>query len=153
MIELRFERDIQADAGCVFSMLVELRRYDEWLPRSSAFHGTSEISPGPISVGTTYVEEGPFGVRRGTVTRLVRPTELDFDQPMTLRPHVLGAIGIRLFHRLTAATGAVHVLRRLELAPGGPAKLLTPLLVKAFRSENERIMKILKAAAETDTEK
>jgi 3-methyladenine DNA glycosylase Tag len=65
----------------VFSLLVELRNYDEWLPRSSAFRGTSEIFPGPIAVGTTYVERGPLGVRHGIVTHIVRPTELDFEQP------------------------------------------------------------------------
>ncbi len=60
MVELRFETDVGASADDVFSLLADLRGYDPWLPRSSAFHGTSTISDGPIGVGTTYVEPGPL---------------------------------------------------------------------------------------------
>ena len=149
MVELRFETDVGASADDVFSLLADLRGYDRWLPRSSAFHGTSTISDGPIGVGTTYVEPGPLGTRHGVVTRLTRPTRLDFEQPMTLRPSFLGVIGIKLFHTLTPEGDHVHVLRRLELTPSGPIKLAMPLVVSAFRSENERMMQVLKSSAET----
>jgi len=43
MAELRFETDLHASAEQVFSLLAQLRDYDRWLPRSSAFHGTTEI--------------------------------------------------------------------------------------------------------------
>ena len=43
MVELSFEAEIRASAERVFSLLLELRDYDRWLPRSSAFHGTSKI--------------------------------------------------------------------------------------------------------------
>jgi uncharacterized protein YndB with AHSA1/START domain len=148
VIELSFEADIQASAERVFSLLADLRHYAEWLPGSSAFHGTTEISEGPIGVGTTYVERSPVGVRHGVVTALVRPTRLDFEQPMTLKPRLLGSIGIKLSHTLTPAAGTVHVLRRLELAPHGPVTLLMPLILRAFRAENERMMRALKAFAE-----
>jgi uncharacterized protein YndB with AHSA1/START domain len=150
MAELFFESEIQASAERVFSLLVELRDYDRWLPRSSAFHGTNKISDGPIKVGTTYVEPGPFGTRHGIVTRLIPPTHLDFEQPMTLRPRFLGVIGIKLFHRLTPGGDHVHVFRRLELLPKGTIKLAMPLVVSAFRSENERMMETLKAFAESE---
>ena len=150
MIGLRFETDIQASAEQVFSLLVDLRNYDLWLPRSSAFHGTMDISEGPIDVGTTYIEPGPLGTRHGIVTRLVRPTCLDFEQPMTLRPKALGVIGIRLFHTLTPAANSVHILRKLELTPRGPVRLVMPLISGAFRTENERMMKILKEFAEKE---
>lgn len=148
MIELRFEADIRADAEKVFSLLVGLRDYDRWLPKSMAFHGTTRISEGPIGVGTTYVEDSPIGVRRGVVTGLVRPTSLEFEQPMTLKPKVLGSIGIRLFHTLTPGAGSVHVLRRLELDPRGAVTLFMPWVSRGFRVENERMMRALKAFAE-----
>jgi uncharacterized protein YndB with AHSA1/START domain len=148
MIELRFESDIGASADRVFSLLADLRDYDRWLPPSSAFHGTSQISDGPIEVGTTYVEPGPFGTRRGVVTALEWPRRLDFEQPMTLRPRMFGVIGIKLFHTLTPRDHGVHVLRRLELTPRGPIRLATPFVISAFRAENERMMKVLKAFAE-----
>jgi hypothetical protein len=148
MIELRFERVMRASAERVFALFADLRDYDLWLPRSAAFHGTTSISEGPIGVGTTNVEQSPFRVRHGTLTRMISPTELDFEQPMTLRPAILGGIGIKLFHRLTPQTDCVHLLRRLELTPHGPAALLTPIVTRAFRAENERLMNTLKTVAE-----
>jgi uncharacterized protein YndB with AHSA1/START domain len=68
VVALRFETDVAANIERVFMLLAELRDYDRWLPRSSAFKGTSEISDGPIALGTTYVEPGPLGVRHGRVT-------------------------------------------------------------------------------------
>ena len=148
VIELRWEADIRASAELVFSLLVELREYDRWLPRSAAFKGTTEISAGPIAVGTTYIERGPLGIRRGRLIELERPARLNFEQPMTLRPRFFGAIGIRVFHTLTPGTGSVHLLRRIELSPRGLVKLAMPLVVNAFRAENERMIGILKEFAE-----
>jgi hypothetical protein len=69
---LRWETEISASAEGVFSLLAELRDYDRWLPRSTAFNGTTQISEGPIAEGTTYIEPGPFGTRNGKVTKFDR---------------------------------------------------------------------------------
>jgi uncharacterized protein YndB with AHSA1/START domain len=150
MIELHFEADIAASVERVFGLLAELRDYDRWLPSSSAFRGTHYISEGPISVGTTYVEPGPFGVRHGRVTEYEPPRRLAFEQPMTLRPGAFGLIGIRLFMTLTPGAGSVHVRRDLQLDPRGPVKWLMPAIIPAFRAENVRMMKMLKAYAESE---
>jgi uncharacterized protein YndB with AHSA1/START domain len=150
MVELKFEADIHASAERVFSLLADLRDYDRWLPRSSAFHGTVTISEGPIAVGTTYVEPGPFGTRHGIVTAMDRPTLLAFEQPMTLKPRALGVIGIKLQHILTPDGASVHLMRSLELLPQGPVNLFMPLLAGMFRTENERMMQTLKRYAETN---
>jgi uncharacterized protein YndB with AHSA1/START domain len=150
MIELTFEADIRASAGRVFSLLADLRDFDRWLPRSSAFHGTATISEGPIAVGTTYVEPGPLGTRHGAVTEMDRPTRLAFEQPMTLKPRALGVIGIRFVHTLTPNGPSVHLLRALELSPRGPVRLGMRFVVAMFRAENERMMRTLKAYAEAN---
>jgi uncharacterized protein YndB with AHSA1/START domain len=150
MVDLKFEADIRASANRVFSLLADLRDYDRWLPRSSAFHGTVTISEGPIAVGTTYVEPGPLGTRHGVVTELDRPTRLAFEQPMTLKPRIMGVIGIRLLHTLTPRGASVHLLRALELSPRGAIRLAMPLVVRMFRVENERMMRTLKAYAEAN---
>jgi Polyketide cyclase / dehydrase and lipid transport len=149
MIALGWEADIAADADEVFSLLVELRDYGRWLPDSSAYHGTLEISDGPIRVGTTYIEPGPLGTRIGRVTKLIRPTALNFEQPMTMRASILGVIGICLFHTISPQGHSTHLVRRLVLSPRGPVKLATPLVVRAFAAENERMMQALKTFAET----
>ncbi len=149
MIELRFERFIRASADRVFALLADLRDYDRWLPRSTAFYGTSRISDGPIGLGTTYVEESPFGVRRGIVTGFTPPITLNFEQPMQLKHTALfGEIGIKLFHTLTPQGQRVQVLRQLQLTPKGPVRLLMPVIARAFRAENERMMGRLKTFAE-----
>jgi uncharacterized protein YndB with AHSA1/START domain len=149
--DLRFEAEIGASAERVYSLLADLRDYDRWLPNSSAFHGTVTISEGPIAVGTTYLEPGPLGTRHGIVTRMDRPTQLCFEQPMTLKPRLFGTIGIKLFHTLTPrGPSSVHLLRALQLSPRGPVALLMPVVARAFRTENERMMATLKAYAEAN---
>lgn len=148
MIELRWETDIRATAERIFSLLADLRDYDRWLPPSAAFRGTHEISEGPIGIGTTYVEPGPFGVRHGRVTEFAPPTRLCFEQPMTARPAALGVIGIHLVHTLARGAAGVRLSRTLRLEPRGPVRIATPLIVRAFRAENERMMAALKAYAE-----
>jgi uncharacterized protein YndB with AHSA1/START domain len=148
LIEFRFERLIRADAGFVFALLADLRDYDRWLPRSTAFHGTSRISGGPVRIGTTYIEESPVGVRHGIITAFVPPTMLNFEQPMQLKPAFSGEIGIKLFHTLTPQGERVQVLRQLQLTPKGPVTLLMPIIARAFRAENERMMDRLKTFAE-----
>ncbi len=151
MINLRFETEIAAGAERVYALLADLRDYDSWLPRSAAFHGTATISDGPIAVGTTYVEPGPFGTRHGVVTQMERPTRLCFEQPMTMKPRLFGVIGIRLSHTLTPrGSASVHLLRTLELSPRGPVALLMPIVTRQFRAENERMMATLKAYAEAN---
>lgn len=151
MTDLRFEAEIGASAERVYTLLADLRDYDRWLPNSAAFRGTVRISDGPIAVGTTYLEPGPFGTRRGAVTRMEPPTQLCFEQPMTLKPALLGTIGIKLSHTLTPrGPASVHLARVLELSPRGPVGLLMPIIVPAFRAENQRMMKTLKAYAEAN---
>jgi uncharacterized protein YndB with AHSA1/START domain len=150
MLQLDFEAEIRASVESVFALLVDLRNYDRWLPRSSAFHGTTEISDGPIGVGTTYVEPGPTGVRRGRITEYEPPLRLGFEQPMTLKPRGAGEIDIRLAHTLTPSAGSVHLQRSIFLEFSGPVRFARRLVKRSFVVENDRMMKALKAYAEKE---
>ena len=59
-------------------------------------------------------------------------------------------IGIRLAHTLTPEGRGVLLLRVLELEPRGPVRVVMPLLVAPFRTENARMMRALKAFAENE---
>src|SRR5258708_19687833 len=83
--EIPSEADINCAAEKIFDVIIDFRGQDRWLPKSSAFHGTSKISTNPVTLGTTYREPGPFGVRNGTVTELERPTKLTFPHPITIK--------------------------------------------------------------------
>ncbi|HET9141938.1 SRPBCC family protein [Actinophytocola sp.] len=149
MPEIRLETDIRGTADAVFAALVDLRGYGRWLARSSAFPGTTEISPGPVGVGTTYVESSSQGVRRGTVTEYQPPDSVTFHQPMTMKPNLLGVIDIRVRYTLTQAADSVHLRRVVTLTLPAALKLVQPVVLRQFRTESERTMRALKAFVET----
>lgn len=128
-------------------MIIDLRGQDRWLTESSAFHGTSDISSNPVTLGTTYREHGPFGVRNGTVTEFERPTRLTFHQPMTMKLHA-GTVDVTLRYTLTPKAESTHVKRVVTLGVPWTLKLLQPLLVHAFRVESGRTLLALKAYAD-----
>ena len=148
MPDLSFEIEIAARADTVFALLADLRGYDTWLPRSRAFHGTSSISDGPITVGTSYIEQSPFGTRRGRVTAFERPFRLDFVQPMTLRPAALGMVDISVYHELTSRKEATVVKRNVLLEAKGAVRMFMPIVTRAFLDENRRMLQQLKLTAE-----
>jgi hypothetical protein len=69
---------------------------------------------------------------------------------MTSKLKALGVIGIHLSHRLTPEPNSVRVLRLVQLSPQGPVKFAMPLVIGAFKAENERVLKALKSAAESE---
>ena len=151
MAEIRVETDIAGSAEEIFDLIVDLRGYARWLPTSKAFPGTTEISEGPVGVGTTYVESSADGTRRGTVTTFVRPTAVAFHQPMTMRPRLLGTVDITVTYALTQTGATTHVLRVVELTLPLPMKLFRPVVMRAFRQEIERTVAALKAYVEGGT--
>jgi uncharacterized protein YndB with AHSA1/START domain len=152
MPKLNFEIDVRAPLEQVFTLITDLRAYDTWLPGSTAFHGTTTISDGPIRVGTTYVEPGPFAVRHGRVIELAPPIRVTFEQPMTLRPGFFGVVGIRLACDLAQAADSVRVRRSLDLTFQGPVKLARAVIIRLFEDENKRTLDALKTFAESQVQ-
>jgi len=151
MIEISSEADVHRSAEAIFDLIVDFRGQDRWLAKSSVFRGTSEISSDPVTLGTTYREPGPAGVRNGTVTELERPTKLTCHQPLTMRLR-LGTVDATLRYTLTpTGSESTHVKRVVTLGIPWSLKLIQPLLIRAFRRESERTLLALKAYSETLT--
>jgi uncharacterized protein YndB with AHSA1/START domain len=148
MTEIAFEAAIHAGVDQIFDLIADLGGQDRWLDRSSAFRGTSEVSANPATLGTTYREPGPLGVRTGEVVAYERPTLIAFHQPMELRLHA-GTIDILLRATLTPTATATNVRRELTLAMPTHLRALQPLVLHAFRRENNRTLQALKAYAES----
>jgi hypothetical protein len=148
MSEIQLEAHVHCSPEALFDVIIDLRGQGRWLPESSAFHGTREISSDPVAVGTTYHEPGPFGVRHGTVTELERPVKVTFHQPMAMKLR-LGTIDVLMRYYLTAQGASTHVQRVVTLEVPWPLKLVQPLLVRSFRVENQRTLLALKAYADT----
>lgn len=147
MLDLPSEADISCPAERIFDLIVDFAGQDRWLTRSSAFRGTHQVSTDPVSLGTTYREPGPFGVRNGTVTELERPTKVTFHQPMTLKLGV-GILDVTVRYTLSPDVGKTHVRRVCSLGIPGHLKLLTPVIAAQFRAESARTLRALKAHAD-----
>lgn len=147
-IRLEAEADIQCPAEKIFDVIIDFRGQDRWLTKSAAFRGTTEVSSSPVTLGTTYREPGPFGVRHGTVTEFERPTKITFHHPMAMALHS-GTVDVNVRCTLTPRAESTHVQRVLTLGIPWPLKLLQPLLVHEFWAESRRTLLALKAYADT----
>jgi uncharacterized protein YndB with AHSA1/START domain len=134
--EIPSEADIRCPAAKIFDVIIDFRGQDRWLTKSSAFHGTSQTSSNPVTLGTTYREPGPFGVRHGTVTEFERPAKITFHQPMTIKLHA-GTVDVTTRYTLTPQAETTHVQRVVTLGVPWSLKLFQPLLVRAFRVESD----------------
>jgi uncharacterized protein YndB with AHSA1/START domain len=147
VIDIPSDAEIRCPADKIFDLIIDFGGQDRWLPQSSAFRGTTDISSDPVRLGTTYREPGPFGVRNGTVTEFERPTKVTFHQPMTLRLHS-GTVDVTLRYTLTPGAGSTHVSRVVTLGIPWSLRLVQPILVREFRSESGRTLLALKAYAD-----
>ena len=140
--------DIAASPEVVFDLICDLHGYDRWLPSVGDYEGTSEISPPPVAVGTTYVEHSRQGVRHGIVIALARPDVVAFRQPMTLRPRLAGTIDSTVTMSVSATAVGARVTRTVELGIPRRLAFLRSVVVGRYARESERMLAALKAAAE-----
>jgi uncharacterized protein YndB with AHSA1/START domain len=147
-IELACEAEIHCAAETVFNLMIDFRGQDRWLTKSSAFRGTHDISSDPVTLGTTYREPGPFGVRHGEVVEFEPPTRVAFRQPMTGRFNT-GTIDVLMSYTLTPRGDSTHVRRHVTIDLPWTLTPFRPLLVRAFAHEGRRTLLALKAYADT----
>jgi uncharacterized protein YndB with AHSA1/START domain len=148
MTQIECHIDVDASPKTVFDLLSDLHGYDRWLPAAADYQGTSEISPPPVSVGTTYVEHSGRGVRHGIVTVLDRPKVIAFRQPMTLHPRVAGTIESTVTLSVAQRGDGARVTRIVELGLPWQLAILRSLVIGRYRRESERMLHALKAYAE-----
>jgi len=146
MPDIPSQADISGPAEKIFDLIIDFNGQERWLAKSAAFRGT-EVSPGPVTLGTTYREPGPLGVRNGTVTEFERPTSITFHQPMTMRLHA-GTVDVTLRYTLTPRGESTQVTRVVTIEVPRSLRLIQPVLVRAFRVESGRTLTALKAYAD-----
>ena len=150
MTRLELNIDIRASQETVFDLLADLHGYERWLPPAADYDGTSEISPPPVAVGTTYTEWSRSGVRHGLVTILDRPRVIAFHQPLTLRPHTAGTIDTTVTLSVEAHGNETRVTRLVDLELPWQLTPLRAVVIGRYRSESERMLQKLKAYAEAE---
>jgi uncharacterized protein YndB with AHSA1/START domain len=80
VIQFELTRTVQAPIEDVFARLADIEGYNDWMPKKgSMFRRTRKTSPGPTTVGTTYLDETSAGPTPGEIA--------EFDPPRTLVYH------------------------------------------------------------------
>ena len=152
MAHIECRTDVDASQETVFDLLSDLHGYHRWLPVAADYEGTSEISPAPVAVGTSYVERSASGVRRGIVTMLDRPGRITFRQPMTLRPRLAGTIDSTVTMSVAVHGRGARVTRTVDLRLPWQLAIVRPVVVGRYRRESERMLHALKTYAERRAE-
>ncbi len=86
--DLRFTARIQGSAEAIFDLVADMPNYSRWLPDSSAFSGTINVTPYPVRLGTTYLDAGPIE-KPGVVTEFDRPRHISFQHTVQVRQSLL----------------------------------------------------------------
>ncbi len=148
----RFTVRIEGSRETIFDLIADMPNYGRWLPGSEAFGGTTEVTPYPVRLGTTYLDAGPAGQRPGRVTEYDPPRHIGFHHTMLLKRGSLTAdIEVRIRYTLESMGRETFVIRELDLTIQMPGliKLAMPLVLYAFRKENVRMLSELKRYVET----
>jgi hypothetical protein len=144
---------IQGSPETIFDLVADMPNYARWLPNSSAFGGTVNVTPYPVRLGTTYLDAGPIQ-KPGSVTEYDRPKHLCFHHTVQLRRGFLNTdVDARIRYSFDPKDGETLVDRRLVLTFDlhGISRLALPLLLYGFRKENNRTLAALKRHVEAPT--
>jgi Polyketide cyclase / dehydrase and lipid transport len=147
----RFTARIKGSPEIIFGLVADMPNYGRWLSGSHAFGGTTEVSPYPVCLGTTYLDAGPAGQRPGSVTEYDPPRHIAFHHTMLLKQGLLTAdIDVHVRYTFEPVEGVTLVLRNLDLTIEMPGllRMAKPLVLYAFRKENVRILAELKRYVE-----
>ena len=96
---LRFTCRIAATPEAVFDLVADLPHYGRWLPDSSAFGGTVDVTPYPVRLGTTYLDAGPIQ-KPGKVTEFDRPRHIGFQHTVMIRSPISTDVEARIRYTL-----------------------------------------------------
>jgi uncharacterized protein YndB with AHSA1/START domain len=150
MPELQFETTIHRPSVTVFGLIADLPNYGKWLPSSSLFGSVTEYSELPVRAGTQYVDKGPSSRMIGMVTEFEPPTRISFRQMTT---SLFGSLTVEVRYSLAVGDDDTHLTRRVTVTASGGYQLAQPMIVRAIRQENERILATMKAYLESDAGK
>jgi hypothetical protein len=143
----RFTARIEGSPETILDLIADMPNYGRWLPGSEALGGTTEVSPSPVRLGTTYLDAGQPSQRPCSVTGYNPPKYMAFHHTMLLKRGPLTAnIDVNIRYTFEPVERATCVIRDLDLTIQIPGltKVAEHLVVSAFRKENVRILAQLK---------
>ena len=147
-----FTTRIAGPAQAIFDLIADMPNYGRWLPGSEAFGATTQVTPYPVRLGSTYLDAGSLGQRPGSVTEFDPPRRIAFHHTMLLRKGPLTAnLDIRIHYTLEPEAQGTRVVRRLDFTVDTPVLLrwATPIILHGLRREILRILAELRRYVET----
>lgn len=148
MFQLRFERHIEQPVEAVFTRLVDIDGYRDWLPRSLIFKGGGLNDPDrEIEVGTRFVDRTPFGRFHGEVTELDPPRRVAFEQ--SLRQFGRPVFVSKPSYTLEPTDNGTRVIHDAVGETYGPTRLLEPLVRVLASRERRRTIDELRESFES----
>ncbi|MGA9602615.1 MAG: SRPBCC family protein [Methyloceanibacter sp.] len=143
-----FTTEIDGAPEIIFDLVADMPNYGRWLPGSQAFGATTEVTPYPVQLGTTYLDAGPAGRRPGSVIEFDPPRRIAFRHTMELELAPFhGSSDIKIRYTLEPEGRTTRVARALDMTMQAPV-FLRPFIIHAFRKENVRILAELKRYVE-----
>jgi len=147
VVEFELARVVHAPVADVFDRLADIEGYRDWMPRrGSIYRGSEKTSPGPVGVGTTFLDRTSVGPAPGEVVEFERPTRLVYHWWDRTRRGRLKAEGWPAY-TLEAKGGhttIVHHHARLETH--GLHPLATPVYSWLARRERTATVEALQAS-------
>ncbi len=144
MIQIDFERDIAAPLPGVFARVIDIPGYASWLPEEGESRGGKLTSSGPLTVGTTYIDDTKHGPEAGEVVELEEPTRVMFRQQFSK----LGLTIEEKLHtyRLEATNGGTRVHYTFNWKLRGPLRFLDSFGARLATKERNVVLDALKAS-------
>jgi uncharacterized protein YndB with AHSA1/START domain len=154
--QLVFTTQITGPPRTIFDLVADMPNYGRWLPGSEPFRATTQVTPYPVRLGTTYLDAGSLGKRPGTVTEFDPPRRLGFHHTMLLKKGPLTAdLDIRIHYVFESTGRTTNVTRTLDFAIEIPflLRFAKPIILQGLRKENLRILAELKGYVETQADR
>jgi uncharacterized protein YndB with AHSA1/START domain len=152
MPTLHFTANIEGPCETIFELIADITQYDRWLPRSSAFGAVTQVSPMPVGLGTTYIDQGPSGTMKGSIADYQPPTRITFQQSMPVKLLVIsGTLELHIRYSLEPVGQATCVNRDVTFHLPGVLKVAQPIIASTVRKESERLLQVMKRTVEKQT--
>src|SRR5260221_14460926 len=139
-----FTIDIARPVEQVFALIADLPNYHRWLPPSSLYGTTTQVSDTPLTLGTRYVD-GKQATLHGRVTEFRPPFALAFHQEARL---LLSRLTIDIRYRLEPLGAHTRGYRTPTPRLSGGLAVLPPLIVRPIRNEDLPTLAMMKQGLE-----
>jgi uncharacterized protein YndB with AHSA1/START domain len=146
-VRVEMDETIECPLEQVFARATDISHYQDWMPRHGIFKRSSQLSPGPVGVGTEFLDQGRMGTFHGDVVEFQKPSRVAFDEKLRWFGAPAVEAHIRYEFRAAPEGTVLHHVAESELH--GIFRLMRPVVAVVGRGERRRTVEALKRSLET----